>query len=144
MMKFASFETIVEMIYKQVIPTPKEQCSKNKQLGVSFAAGYIAGVLCAIVSHPADNLVSFLNNAKGATVGDVSEYISLYIHTMLQNKTLHNIACLFAFCAMLTQVLFTFGFAGCEEDWGGGSFHSRPSASYCYDWNTNWSSVGTI
>ncbi|XP_057416359.1 mitochondrial phosphate carrier protein 3, mitochondrial-like [Lotus japonicus] len=77
MMKFASFETIVEMIYKQVIPTPKEQCSKNKQLGVSFAAGYIAGVLCAIVSHPADNLVSFLNNAKGATVGDAVKKIGV-------------------------------------------------------------------
>lgn len=72
MMKFASFETVVEMIYKNVIPVPKEKCSKNKQLGVSFAAGYIAGVLCAVVSHPADNLVSFLNNAKGATIGDVS------------------------------------------------------------------------
>lgn len=72
MMKFASFETIVEMIYKYGIPTPKDQCSKPLQLGVSFAGGYVAGVLCAIVSHPADNLVSFLNNAKGATVGDVS------------------------------------------------------------------------
>lgn len=72
MMKFASFETIVELIYKHAIPTPKNECSKNLQLGVSFAGGYIAGVLCAIVSHPADNLVSFLNNAKGATVGDVS------------------------------------------------------------------------
>ncbi|PHT46639.1 Mitochondrial phosphate carrier protein 3, mitochondrial [Capsicum baccatum] len=29
-----------------------------------------SGILCAIVSHPADNLISFLNNAKGATVGD--------------------------------------------------------------------------
>ena len=71
MMKFASFETIVELIYKHAIPTPKDQCSKPLQLGVSFAGGYIAGVFCAIVSHPADNLVSFLNNAKGATVGDV-------------------------------------------------------------------------
>ncbi|WJX77095.1 Mitochondrial phosphate carrier protein 3, mitochondrial [Trifolium repens] len=70
MMKFASFETIVEQIYKHAIPTPKNECSKGLQLGVSFAGGYIAGVLCAIVSHPADNLVSFLNNAKGATVGD--------------------------------------------------------------------------
>lgn len=75
MMKFASFETVVEMIYKHAIPKPKSQCSKNLQLGVSFAGGYIAGVLCAVVSHPADNLVSFLNNAKGATVGDVSEII---------------------------------------------------------------------
>merc|ERR1712183_177758 len=70
MMKFASFETIVEMLYKYAIPTPKDQCSKTLQLGVSFAGGYVAGVFCAIVSHPADNLVSFLNNAKGATVGD--------------------------------------------------------------------------
>lgn len=75
-MKFASFETIVEMLYKYAIPTPKEQCSKSLQLGVSFAGGYVAGILCAIVSHPADNLVSFLNNAKGATVGDVSELTS--------------------------------------------------------------------
>ncbi|XP_077228640.1 mitochondrial phosphate carrier protein 3, mitochondrial-like [Tasmannia lanceolata] len=74
MMKFASFETIVEMIYKYVIPTPKEQCSKKLQLGVSFAGGYIAGVFCAIVSHPADNLVSFLNNSEGATVRDVSPF----------------------------------------------------------------------
>ena len=71
MMKFASFETVVEMIYKYAIPAPKSECSKNLQLGVSFAGGYIAGVFCAVVSHPADNLVSFLNNAQGATVGDV-------------------------------------------------------------------------
>ncbi|XP_073526243.1 uncharacterized protein [Phyllobates terribilis] len=77
MMKFASFETIVELIYKHAIPTPKDQCSKQLQLGVSFAGGYIAGVLCAVVSHPADNLVSFLNNAKGATVGDAVKKIGL-------------------------------------------------------------------
>lgn len=37
------------------------ECSKLEQLGVSFAAGYIAGVFCAIVSHPADSVVSKLN-----------------------------------------------------------------------------------
>eukprot|EP00270_Netrium_digitus_P005892 TRINITY_DN1794_c0_g1_i1.p1 TRINITY_DN1794_c0_g1~~TRINITY_DN1794_c0_g1_i1.p1 ORF type:complete len:364 (-),score=29.10 TRINITY_DN1794_c0_g1_i1:83-1174(-) len=70
MMKFACFEKTVEGIYYYVIPYPKDECSKGTQLGVSFAAGYIAGVFCAIVSHPADNLVSFLNNAKGATVSE--------------------------------------------------------------------------
>jgi solute carrier family 25 phosphate transporter 3 len=74
MMKFASFETIVELIYKHAVPVPKSECSKPFQLGISFAGGYIAGVFCAIVSHPADNLVSFLNNSKGATVGDVSTF----------------------------------------------------------------------
>ncbi|KAL8139996.1 hypothetical protein V2J09_006017 [Rumex salicifolius] len=77
MMKFASFEMIVELLYKHAIPTPKDQCSKQLQLGVSFAGGYIAGVFCAIVSHPADNLVSFLNNAKGATVGDAVKKIGV-------------------------------------------------------------------
>ncbi|KAH7577139.1 hypothetical protein JRO89_XS01G0210500 [Xanthoceras sorbifolium] len=78
MMKFVSFETIVEMIYKYAIPNPKDQCSKQLQLGVSFAGGYVAGVLCAFVSHPADNLVSFLNNAKGATVGDAVKKLGLW------------------------------------------------------------------
>jgi solute carrier family 25 phosphate transporter 3 len=77
MMKFASFETIVEMIYKHAVPTPKSECSKSFQLGISFAGGYIAGVFCAVVSHPADNLVSFLNNAKGATVGDAVKKMGL-------------------------------------------------------------------
>lgn len=71
MMKFSCFESTVEALYAHVVPVPKEQCSKATQLGVSFAAGYIAGVLCAIVSHPADNLVSYLNNQKGASIGQV-------------------------------------------------------------------------
>ncbi|KAK6153899.1 hypothetical protein DH2020_013538 [Rehmannia glutinosa] len=47
-------------------------------LGVSFSGGYIAGVFCAIISHPADNLVSFLNNAKGATVADAVNKLGLW------------------------------------------------------------------
>jgi solute carrier family 25 (mitochondrial phosphate transporter), member 3 len=75
MMKFASFENIVELIYKNFIHTPKNQCSKQVQLAVSIAGGYAAGVLCAIVSNPADNLVSYLNNSKGATIGEVRFFI---------------------------------------------------------------------
>lgn len=82
MMKFASFENIVELLYKHAVPTPKEQCSSTMQLGVSFAGGYLAGILCAIVSHPADNLVSFLNNAKGASVGDVSKQLHLILRML--------------------------------------------------------------
>lgn len=61
----------MEALYKYVVPKPKSQCSKTEQLGVSFAAGYIAGVFCAVVSHPADNLVSKLNSQKGATIGSI-------------------------------------------------------------------------
>merc|ERR1711936_186523 len=45
----------VNGFYKSLVPL---WCSKSEQLVVTFAAGYIAGVFCAIVSHPADTLVS--------------------------------------------------------------------------------------
>lgn len=77
MVKFASFESTVENIYKYAIPVPKEDCSKALQLGVSFAAGYLAGVSSAVVSHPADNLISLLNNSKGSTVRDVIKKIGV-------------------------------------------------------------------
>lgn len=60
MMKFASFETVVEMIYNY-LPGTKSDYGKGAQTAVSFTGGYIAGILCAIVSHPADVMVSKLN-----------------------------------------------------------------------------------
>ena len=60
-----------QALYKYVVPKPKSECSKQEQLAVSFAAGYIAGVFCAVVSHPADNLVSKLNANKGVTAGEI-------------------------------------------------------------------------
>ncbi len=44
-------------MYSTLVPKPKEECSRTEQLGVSFAAGYVAGIACAIISQPADNLV---------------------------------------------------------------------------------------
>jgi solute carrier family 25 phosphate transporter 3 len=67
MMKFACFERTVEALYKFVVPKPRSQCSKPEQLVVTFCAGYIAGVFCAIVSHPADTIVSKLNQQKGSS-----------------------------------------------------------------------------
>lgn len=71
MMKFACFEKTVELLYKYVVPKPRADCSKSEQLVVTFAAGYIAGVFCAIVSHPADTMVSKLNKDATASVGSI-------------------------------------------------------------------------
>jgi len=60
--KFVSFEYIVEKMYQKVFTKPKNEYSKATQLSVTFASGYLAGIFCAIVSHPADTLVSKLNN----------------------------------------------------------------------------------
>uniref|UniRef100_A0A1B6DXY3 Phosphate carrier protein, mitochondrial n=1 Tax=Clastoptera arizonana TaxID=38151 RepID=A0A1B6DXY3_9HEMI len=73
MMKFACFERTVELLYKHVVPKPRSECTKPEQLVVTFAAGYIAGVFCAIVSHPADTVVSKLNQEKGATAIQVAK-----------------------------------------------------------------------
>jgi solute carrier family 25 (mitochondrial phosphate transporter), member 3 len=63
MVKFASFETIVEMIYHR-LPGQKSDYGKAAQTGVAFSGGYLAGIFCAIVSHPADVMVSKLNSVR--------------------------------------------------------------------------------
>ena len=66
-MKFASFETIVEMIYDR-LPGQKNDYGKGAQTAVSFTGGYLAGILCAIVSHPADVMVSLaVQNSRNYT-----------------------------------------------------------------------------
>jgi solute carrier family 25 phosphate transporter 3 len=63
MVKFASFEWAVSMIYK-TLGKPKESYSAVQQTGVSFLGGYIAGIGSAIASHPADVMVSKLNSDR--------------------------------------------------------------------------------
>ncbi|PIC24414.1 hypothetical protein B9Z55_017766 [Caenorhabditis nigoni] len=71
MMKFACFERTVELLYQYVVPKPREECSKGEQLIVTFTAGYIAGVFCAVVSHPPDVIVSKLNQNASSTIGSL-------------------------------------------------------------------------
>jgi len=61
--KFMAFERIAEFLYS-IIPKKKEDMNKAEQMGVVFTAGYIAGVLCGAVSHPADTMVSKINKLK--------------------------------------------------------------------------------
>jgi solute carrier family 25 phosphate transporter 3 len=69
MAKFYFFERVVQLFYDKVFTNPKDTYSKQTQLSITFASGYIAGVICAIVSHPADNLVSQLGKAANAGKG---------------------------------------------------------------------------
>ncbi|MFS7991415.1 hypothetical protein Hanom_Chr12g01070501 [Helianthus anomalus] len=56
-MNFVSFETIVKMFNKYAIPIPKNECCLILSTWVSFAGGYVTGVLCAIISHLANKRV---------------------------------------------------------------------------------------
>ena len=64
----------MQLFYTKVFTQPKESYSKSTQLGVTFASGYTAGVICAIVSHPADSVVSLLGKAenRGKSVGQIA------------------------------------------------------------------------
>ena len=63
MVKFATFESTVNYIY-QYLGKPKESYNSLQQTGVSFLGGYIAGIGCAVISHPADVMVSKLNSER--------------------------------------------------------------------------------
>lgn len=65
MAKFATFEKTVDLLYA-ALPGRKRDYGGAAQTAVSFAAGYAAGVLCAVVSHPADVMVSMLNTDRRA------------------------------------------------------------------------------
>lgn len=64
MCKFATFEEVVNLIYSKALGGKKDEYGKLAQTGVSFAGGYIAGIACAVVSHPADVMVSKLNSDR--------------------------------------------------------------------------------
>jgi solute carrier family 25 phosphate transporter 3 len=74
MAKFFFFEKIVSLFYTNIFTAPRETYDKTTQLGVTFASGYAAGVVCAIVSHPADSLVSLQGKPanKGKSIGQIA------------------------------------------------------------------------
>jgi solute carrier family 25 phosphate transporter 3 len=65
MVKFACFEKTVQFLYRNIFTKPKEHYSKATQLSITFVSGYWAGIFCALVSHPADTMVSKLNRVTG-------------------------------------------------------------------------------
>jgi len=74
MAKFFFFEYIVGLFYTHVFTAPKESYDQPTQLGITFTSGYLAGVICAVVSHPADSLVSLMGKAenKGKSLGAIA------------------------------------------------------------------------
>ena len=65
--KFMAFERIAEFFYS-VAPKPKAEMNRLEQMGVVFASGYTAGIICGAVSHPADTMVSKINAGSANVV----------------------------------------------------------------------------
>ncbi len=62
MAKFVVYEKVSEAIYKRV---DKSTTSSGKQTLINLGSGLIAGFAAAIVSQPADTMLSKINKTKG-------------------------------------------------------------------------------
>jgi solute carrier family 25 phosphate transporter 3 len=63
MAKFVVYEKVSEMVYRMV---DKSTLSNPMQTGVNLGSGLIAGFAAALVSQPADTMLSKINKTKGA------------------------------------------------------------------------------
>ena len=62
MAKFVVFEKVNETIYRYV---DKKSASSGKQTAINLGSGLIAGFAAALVSQPADTMLSKINKTKG-------------------------------------------------------------------------------
>jgi solute carrier family 25 phosphate transporter 3 len=80
--KFVCFYQTAEFIYEQLdkkMNMKKSEMSKGQCLGVTFAAGYWAGIFCAVATQPMDNLVSMAGNQanKGKSFGQMAGEVGM-------------------------------------------------------------------
>lgn len=83
MAKFAVQGAAAEQIYKSMGTEPSK-CSGSTNITVSLGSGVIAGVAAAIISHPADTLLSKINKAgAGGDGGMISRLYNIAAETGL-------------------------------------------------------------
>lgn len=70
MAKFAVQGRVAEAMYNNMNTTPA-QCGAVLNTGVSLGSGVVAGVVSAIISHPADTLLSKVNKAGAGGDGSI-------------------------------------------------------------------------
>ncbi|KAI3333082.1 mitochondrial phosphate carrier protein [Ustulina deusta] len=63
--QFSVHEAAVEAIYRTIGPERKERLTHLESTGVELTSGILAGVAAAVLSHPADTLLSAMNKGSG-------------------------------------------------------------------------------
>jgi len=76
MAKFVVYEIAAENIYR-AMPTPKDQLSSGMVTAVNLGSGLIAGIAAAIISQPADTMLSKINKQKGAEGSITSRLVKI-------------------------------------------------------------------
>lgn len=76
--KFVAFEKIISAIYSFTSSSwgrAKESFNKTEQLGFTFLGGYMAGVICGAVSHPADTMASLISKVGPEMEGGIGDKV---------------------------------------------------------------------
>ncbi|KAF0852265.1 mitochondrial solute carrier family 25 (mitochondrial phosphate transporter) member 3 [Andalucia godoyi] len=76
MAKFVVFERAVEAIYK-TLNKDKNSYTKAQQVSVSLGGGLISGAVAAVISHPADTILTKVNKVK--TDGGVMDALKIVV-----------------------------------------------------------------
>ncbi|KAI0842734.1 mitochondrial phosphate carrier protein [Hypoxylon sp. FL0890] len=63
--QFSVHEAAVEVIYRSMGPERKAKLTQLQSTGVELSSGIVAGVAAAVLSHPADTLLSAINKGAG-------------------------------------------------------------------------------
>ena len=61
---FTIFERVVNFIYIYILKTDKKDVVMANQLIITLISGYISGIFCALVSHPADTVITKINQRR--------------------------------------------------------------------------------
>jgi len=76
MAKFVVYELAAEQIFNS-ISTPKDKLSAGSIFGINLGAGLVAGIAAAIISQPADTMLSKVNKQKGAAGSITSRLVKI-------------------------------------------------------------------
>lgn len=75
--QFTVNEWAHELVYKQMTPETRAGLSTLQETGVTLGCGVTAGVAAAVLSQPADTLLSKINQGKGGAGGTLSRLATL-------------------------------------------------------------------
>ncbi|WWC69456.1 uncharacterized protein I206_103396 [Kwoniella pini CBS 10737] len=75
--QFTVNERCTEFIYNSMTPETKANLSSTSQFGITLGSGVVAGFAAAILSHPADTLLSQINKGHGPKGSMVYRLITL-------------------------------------------------------------------
>ncbi|WWD15912.1 hypothetical protein CI109_100336 [Kwoniella shandongensis] len=75
--QFTVNERCTEFIYNQMTPETKANLSATSSFGITLGSGIVAGFAAAILSHPADTLLSQINKGHGPKGSMVYRLVTL-------------------------------------------------------------------